>query len=114
MLYFYTNPKTGENKTITNWNDVVLQYQKVILKNLKEEASKFTTLKGMNLVYLTSFTDTIGNLDKHIKLCKEVSKSKVFLDEVNKLSKGKAMKPCLSCVYSSDGMVDVGLLYFVK
>ncbi len=88
-----------------------------LVKNLHDEKRLLVPNRLVNL-YLTSFKlggDLSSEESKDAaKEIEKIGRTKAFLGEVAKWSKGRAVNPVIMTDVSADGLIDVNLLFTVK
>lgn len=88
-----------------------------LVKNLHDEKRLLVPSSQENL-YLTSFKlDENLSIEENKAAAKEIEKigrTKAFLGEVAKWSKGRAANPVIMTDIAEDGLIDVNLLFTVK
>lgn len=83
----------------------------MLVRNLKEEAKRLRTDKGViNNVYLTSCKLFPLTIDLVQQICDKLCESGQFVDELKRLTGGKALNPQISCSLTED-MINFNLLY---
>ena len=88
-----------------------------LVRNLHDEKRLLVPNSLVNL-YLTSFklggNLSIEEIKAAAKEIEKIGKTKAFLKEVAKWSKGRAVNPVIMADISEDGLIDVNLLFTVK
>jgi hypothetical protein len=88
----------------------------ILIKNLNKMKYHYSS-KSLTNVYLTSFKYPKGSLIRtHIvaKAIEELDQEKEFKEAINKWSGGRALNPKLMTAVSTDGIIDVNLLFETK
>lgn len=112
MKGFYLNDKTNEAFFVEGYEAAKSVYTGMILRNLNEEKDVIRKQdKEFNFVYLTSITINFEGFNFHKEKIDEVSQTKPFLDEVKKITNGKAINPKLICIRNVDGKADIFLAF---
>ena len=112
MIEYYLNPKTNEAFFVESDEGATSFYTRMILRNLNEEKDVIRKQdKEFNYVYLTSITIYLEGIEFHKEKIDEVSQTKPFLDEVKKITNGRAINPKLICIRNIDGKADIFLAF---
>lgn len=83
----------------------------MLVRNLKEEAPKLRTGKGIiNNVYLTSCNLFPLTVELVQQVCDRICENGLFVDELKRLTGGKALDPQIFCSLTGD-RIDFNLLY---